>query len=889
MIGNTPDFSFVTKFTANGVYGDTVKFVFTNGEATFTPEVEVNFKSPIDGIKVGRLNIVYVHLLSSDKAVAFLPFYNSSGDICIIRGEADPLNGGTVDGSGAYHRGDEVTLEASENTGYEFLKWDDEDTNPTKTFTATTNVTYKAIFTKLKYTLTVPSVTGGTVQQEPIPETGNKYPYGTSVILTAEPDPGYRFKEWSEDGNTNPERQIIVTGDVTYTPVFVKVCSITASVHNDTPKRGKIRLTTPTQEVITNWQTDISYTCDENTELLIEVSPNAGYDFDEWSDGNTSSPRAVTVVGDVTYEALFTPKVYTISASVTPEGFGTVTGGGSFDYYTSTTLTATPNTGYKFVKWVNNGSTNPTQTVLVTGNATWTAEFDYIVHPYVIRVQSVDNPKRGMIRVVGPNIDSGWTYNASETILENTIGVTIQATVYDGYSFNQWSDGNTQNPRVISITQDATYTASFSVNQYAIQTVSDPLAGGTTSGGGLYAYNQSVTLLATPASGYAFLRWVKDGVQVSTNPSYTFNVPHSATTQVYQAKFYRSSGSSYFFELQTDGNGAALGENYYPENEEVDLMAVPDEGWYFDKWTFNGDFLSNDPNITRVACPSTAGIYKAYFLEGTPFMVYGASQVQGLSLVPEQTVVTSPGTTTYVVSKVDWKQDGNTYIPVLADGIHSCAQFDPSSVSIDNLDSVREWARVELDEYEENLLITPLVGAQGAKTYIYSDRDGEHIRHVVLVPTPLKVETTTGGTLSTNILEPDYSLSNETFTLSGHLQNAGWVYVKYADSYVRYTFNLIGNHSSVTKVPNLETYLPDSQVKIQCIPNTGYAFAQWSDGNKENPRVITVDQNKTITAIVGQIVTISTGSTPNGAGRTEGESQYIVGRDATITCVPNTS
>lgn len=50
--------------------------------------------------------------------------------------------------------------------------------------------------------------------------------------------------------------------------------------------------------------------------------------------------------------------------------------------------------------------------------------------------------------------------------------------------------------------------------------------GGTVSGGGSFAPGASVTVSATPASGYRFVRWVKNGTSqtVSTANPYTFNV-----------------------------------------------------------------------------------------------------------------------------------------------------------------------------------------------------------------------------------------------------------------------------------------------------------------------------------------------------------------------------
>ena len=45
---------------------------------------------------------------------------------------------------------------------------------------------------------------------------------------------------------------------------------------------------------------------------------------------------------------------------------------------------------------------------------------------------------------------------------------TITATPETGYHFVRWNDDNTENPRVITPTADATYTAYFAINQYTI-------------------------------------------------------------------------------------------------------------------------------------------------------------------------------------------------------------------------------------------------------------------------------------------------------------------------------------------------------------------------------------------------------------------------------------
>lgn len=50
---------------------------------------------------------------------------------------------------------------------------------------------------------------------------------------------------------------------------------------------------------------DYSQSVPSGTVLTIEGTGNTGYDFDEWSDGNTDNPRTITVTGDLTLTASF--------------------------------------------------------------------------------------------------------------------------------------------------------------------------------------------------------------------------------------------------------------------------------------------------------------------------------------------------------------------------------------------------------------------------------------------------------------------------------------------------------------------------------------------------------------------------------------------------------
>lgn len=60
--------------------------------------------------------------------------------------------------------------------------------------------------------------------------------------------------------------------------------------------------------------------------------------------------------------------------------------------------------------------------------------------------------------------------------------------------------------------------------QYNVTLASNPVAGGTTTGNGKFDSDASVTVTATPDSGYTFTNWTENGTILATTSSYTFTI-----------------------------------------------------------------------------------------------------------------------------------------------------------------------------------------------------------------------------------------------------------------------------------------------------------------------------------------------------------------------------
>ncbi len=93
-----------------------------------------------------------------------------------------------------------------------------------------------------------------------------------------------------------------------------------------------------------------------------------------------TSPGATSVtvpLEGLTFSA--PPVTYTLTKNVTPGGTGVLVqdlGGSVFPAGTTVKVTAMPETGYRFVRWTDNGSTALVRQVLMTSNKNITAEFE---------------------------------------------------------------------------------------------------------------------------------------------------------------------------------------------------------------------------------------------------------------------------------------------------------------------------------------------------------------------------------------------------------------------------------------------------------------------------------------------------------------------------------
>jgi len=487
-----------------------------------------------------------------------------------------PTNSGIATGAGTYTYGQTATLTATAATGYTFTNWKKNgiivSTNATYSFTVTDGGAYVANFALNTYTITATAnpTAGGTI-------TGaGTYAYGDNATLTATAATGYTFTNWTKNGqvvSTNASYTFTVTAAGTY------VANFTLNTYNVTVSANPTAGGTVTG----------AGTYNHGASATLIATANTGYTFVNWTKNgqvvSTNASYTFTVTAAGTYVANFQLNSYAITVSANPGYAGTTTGAGTYSYGTSITLTATANTGFNFSNWTKNGqvvSSSANYTFTVTDGGEFVANFN--ANQYT--VVTVASPS------VGGTVTGGGSFLFGQTC-------TLNAEPAEGYSFVNWTNNageivSTNVTYQFNVYAHELMTAHFSLNKFTISATASPSVGGTVEGAGSYNYGETATLIATPATGYSFVNWTKEGEEVSSNASYSFVVTESGA---YVAHF---SINSYDIEVEanpTEG-GTVSGAGSYNYGANCILTATAAEGYNFVNWTKGNEVVTTNATYT---------------------------------------------------------------------------------------------------------------------------------------------------------------------------------------------------------------------------------------------------------------------------------------------------
>ena len=198
--------------------------------------------------------------------------------------------------------------------------------------------------------------------------------------------------------------------------------------------------------------------------------------------------------------------------------------------------------------------------------------------------------------------DNGQSWSDIDGATNDTYSIEATTTSMSGYQY-RCVVTSASGVSVISSAATLTVTKKTEPTTYTITADVDPAGAGTVSGGGTYADGDTVTLTATPNSGYRFVGWMESGTTMSTNTNYTF-VANSNRSLTAQFDRISSGGGdsdpTYSITLpsRVTGGELKLSRRYAEKGETVTLTAVPDEGYELDTLTIT-DSKGNEIDLTH--------------------------------------------------------------------------------------------------------------------------------------------------------------------------------------------------------------------------------------------------------------------------------------------------
>ena len=213
----------------------------------------------------------------------------------------------------------------------------------------------------------------GSVAKNPSTAT---YTYGQVVTLTATPNAGYSFGNWSGDatGSANP---VLITINANK--------SVTANFSQNT---YTLNITAANGSVAKNLdKANYNY----NEIVTLTATANAGYSFGNWSGDatGTTNPVAITMNSNKSITANFSQNTYTLNITAANGSVAKNLDKANYNSGEIVTLTATANAGYSFGNWSGDatGTTNP---VVITMNANKSVTANFSQNTYTVSITAAN-------------------------------------------------------------------------------------------------------------------------------------------------------------------------------------------------------------------------------------------------------------------------------------------------------------------------------------------------------------------------------------------------------------------------------------------------------------------------------------------------------------------
>lgn len=603
-------------------------------------------------LRVGSTGIIKLRAVSEvngAKAVRTAVFTVVKGEYTVTA-QADPAEGGSVEGTTDVEANGTAVLSAEANPGYLFDGWylGEEKASGEPVFTTpeiTADTTYVARFIRdLKdVTITVQSEdeTAGTVSG------GGTVKEGEKVTITAQAKEGYTFDGWylgETKVSDQPEYEVEAAEDITYTARF---------------RKNEVQQITITVEATEGGTAQGTATVDKGTMVTITAIADEGYIFDGWYLNNINKSKEevyqVEALKNETYVARFTkaeePQPETVTITTEAQPGGTVSQGGIVNKGDLFIITASPKEGFRFAGWYlgdQKVSDDLSLEVVAVEDAVYTAHFEEIPKEMItIKVQA----------------ETGGTATGGATVEAGAV-VTIQASAQDGYEFAGWYIGDmkvsSQPVYTINALQDTLYIAKFVKKEapkpQKVTVTVKAEKGGTASGTKTVDSGSRVTITAKPSSKYTFQGWYLKDKKVSTSEKYTVTVYEDT---VYTAKFKKITAPGKVTGLKASNQTTGKIRLSWKKTSGARGYELSRYNPAKRKWSVVKTTGQNDITVKGL---SRAEVYKfrvrAYSISGSKKLYGKYSAVLKTATAPKKPVLSVKKASKTSV-KLSWKQGSN--------------------------------------------------------------------------------------------------------------------------------------------------------------------------------------------------------------------------------------
>ncbi|MBR3916960.1 MAG: C10 family peptidase, partial [Bacteroidaceae bacterium] len=461
-----------------------------------------------------------------------------------------------------------------------------------------------------------------------------EYLQGATVTLAATANTGYTFQNWKKGGevvSTNKSCQIkVASSDNDYVANFLTVGNTTVNV--SVTYNSSYGTVTGTSGTVANGTT---LTPRLNEEVTLTATPLDGYVFNGWTvtkgtEDDTYNTNTLTFVatGEMSVTANFALAVVDynmIIDNVSPSGSSTGARNSTWTYNTDNNhpaaLKLQSSNGSKEVYGLSN-SYNRFYAYVYDANDTGYSSATYtlsVPEGYIITSYSMTYKVSNTGQVTVSNGTTTETPNDTNnhSLTATPNAQTAQFTISASQVGQQYI---TIQSFIVTVMKDGAGSGS-TPTQYTITATANPGTAGSVTGGGTYNEGATVTLTATPNSGYEFVNWTSGTTTVSTNATYSFTANASAS---YVANFQAANPTTFAVTTTANpieggtatfavGTGQATTSATVASGTGVTLYAVANTGYIFVNWTKGGMEVST--NATHDVTITEASDFVANFEE----------------------------------------------------------------------------------------------------------------------------------------------------------------------------------------------------------------------------------------------------------------------------------